>query len=62
MTTNSAQITSGTRYIGAIAAINYRTEDFVERIATLTADRGVDVILDMIGGDYLLRNLECMAV
>jgi NADPH2:quinone reductase len=50
------------RQLGATAAINYRTEDFVERIATLTADRGVDVILDMIGGDYLLRNLECMAV
>jgi len=48
--------------LGADAAINYKTEDFVEQIAALTDDRGVDVILDMIGGDYLPRNLKCLAV
>ncbi|MDH3689979.1 MAG: NAD(P)H-quinone oxidoreductase [Gammaproteobacteria bacterium] len=48
--------------LGADAAINYKEEDFVERINTLTDDRGVDVILDMIGGDYLPRNLKCLAV
>jgi len=48
--------------LGADAAINYRDEDFVERISELTKERGVDVILDMIGGDYLPRNLKSLAV
>jgi putative PIG3 family NAD(P)H quinone oxidoreductase len=48
--------------LGADAAINYREEDFVERISELTKERGVDVILDMIGGDYLPRNLKSLAV
>ncbi len=48
--------------LGADAAINYRNEDFVERISELTNERGVDVILDMIGGDYLPRNLKSLAV
>jgi NADPH:quinone reductase len=48
--------------LGADAAINYRNEDFVERIAELTNERGVDLILDMVGGDYLPRNLKCLAV
>ena len=48
--------------LGADAAINYRSEDFVARISELTNERGVDLILDMIGGDYLPRNLKCLAV
>ncbi len=48
--------------LGADAAINYREEDFVERISELTKECGVDVILDMIGGDYLPRNLKSLAV
>jgi NADPH2:quinone reductase len=48
--------------LGADAAINYKTEDFVERISALTKDQGVNLILDMIGGDYLPRNLKCLAV
>lgn len=48
--------------LGADAAINYRDEDFVERISELTKECGVDVILDMIGGDYLPRNLKSLAV
>jgi NADPH2:quinone reductase len=48
--------------LGCEAALNYREEDFVERIKTLTEGRGVDVILDMIGGDYLPRNLKCLAL
>jgi NADPH:quinone reductase len=47
--------------LGASAAINYRTEDFAERIRIETDGRGVDVILDIVGGDYLLRNLRCLA-
>jgi NADPH:quinone reductase len=41
-------------------AINYRTEDFVERANAFTGGRGVDVILDMVGGDYLARELEAL--
>ena len=44
------------------AAINYREADFVEEIAALTEGRGVDVLLDMVGGGYLPRNLRCLAV
>ena len=47
--------------LGADAAVNYREEDFVERIGTLTGARGVDVVLDMVAGDYLARNLKCLA-
>ncbi len=43
-------------------AINYRTTDFVQAIRELTSERGVDVILDIVGGDYLQRNLDCLAM
>lgn len=46
--------------LGASAAINYRTEDFVERVRELTDGRGVDVVLDMIGGSYVPRNLSVL--
>jgi len=47
--------------LGAAAAINYREEDFAERIAGLTAGRGVDVILDNMGAAYLSRNVSSLA-
>ncbi len=47
--------------LGADAAINYRKQDFVAEINRLTDSNGVDVILDIIGGDYFPRNLKCMA-
>ncbi|HEX8526174.1 MAG TPA: NAD(P)H-quinone oxidoreductase [Allosphingosinicella sp.] len=47
--------------IGADHAINYRTADFAEEAKRLTGGRGADVILDMVGGDYLPRNLDCLA-
>ena len=47
--------------LGAHAAINYKTQDFVTEIKRLTTDKGVNVILDMIGGDYFPRNLQCLA-
>ena len=47
---------------GATAAINYRREDFSARVQTLTNGRGVDVILDHIGGKYLQPNLEALAI
>jgi NADPH2:quinone reductase len=46
--------------LGADAAINYREQDFVEEINRLTDSKGVDVVLDIIGGDYFPRNLQCM--
>lgn len=48
--------------LGARAGINYRTADFVEAIKTITSGRGVDVVLDMVGGDYTPRNLACLAM
>ena len=46
--------------LGADLAINYKEQDFVTEIMQNTADQGVNVILDMIGGDYFPRNLKCM--
>jgi NADPH2:quinone reductase len=50
------------RDLGADAAINYHEQDFVSEIAKITDNKGVNVILDMIGGDYFPRNLQCLAV
>lgn len=49
------------RRLGADAAIVYRQEDFLERAKDLTDGRGVDVVLDIVGGDYLERNLKALA-
>jgi len=46
--------------LGAEKAINYREEDFVAAIETATSGRGVDVILDMVGGDYVERNIKLL--
>lgn len=48
--------------LGADVAINYRTSDFVTAVRSATSGRGVDVILDMVGGDYLPRNLDVLAM
>ena len=47
--------------LGAAKAINYRTEDFVAATLAATEGRGADVILDMVGGDYIARNMEAAA-
>jgi NADPH:quinone reductase len=47
--------------LGAAGGIDYRQEDIVDRVKELTDGRGVDVILDIIGGDYLDANLRCLA-
>jgi NADPH2:quinone reductase len=46
---------------GADHAINYKTQDFVAEVKRLTDGRGVDVILDMVAGDYVARELQCLA-
>jgi len=48
------------RRLGAVEAINYRTDDFGARIREITSQQGVDVVLDIIGGDYLIRNIACL--
>jgi NADPH:quinone reductase len=48
--------------LGAARAINYKTQDFVAELLALTNKRGVDVVLDMIGGSYLARNIQTLAV
>jgi putative PIG3 family NAD(P)H quinone oxidoreductase len=48
--------------LGAERAINYRTEDFVDVIKQVTGGRGVDVILDIVGGEYIARDLVALAV
>jgi NADPH2:quinone reductase len=48
--------------LGANRAINYRTEDFVAEVKTATAGAGANVILDMVGGDYVERNYDAAAV
>jgi NADPH2:quinone reductase len=47
--------------IGADHAINYKTQDFVAETKRLTGGKGADVVLDMVGGDYIERELQCMA-
>jgi putative PIG3 family NAD(P)H quinone oxidoreductase len=49
------------RELGADLAINYKKEDFVEKIQDATGGRGVDVILDMVGGGYISRDLQALA-
>jgi len=48
------------RDLGAELAVNYRTEDFVAAVKSATGGKGVDVVLDMVGGDYVQRNLSCL--
>ena len=50
------------RTMGADHAINYRTQDFAAEVARITDKRGVDVVLDMVGGDYIEKNLKCLAL
>lgn len=48
--------------LGADIAVNYREQDFVQVLKTATDSRGIDVILDMVGGDYIARNIELAAM
>ncbi|NOV28629.1 NAD(P)H-quinone oxidoreductase [Methylomonas sp. ZR1] len=50
------------RELGADLSINYRQQDFVEAVMHHTGGKGVNVVLDMIGGDYLPRNLKCLTI
>ncbi|MEQ1728612.1 MAG: NAD(P)H-quinone oxidoreductase [Vicinamibacterales bacterium] len=48
--------------LGAERCINYRDQDFVTEVKALTADHGVDVVLDMVGGEYLQRNIDVLGM
>ena len=62
VTAGSAEKCAACVKIGADRAINYRTEDFVEVTKSFTGGTGANVILDMVGGDYIARNYEAAAV
>ena len=61
-TAGSAEKCDACRKLGADVAVNYRTEDFVAATKTATGDKGAEVIVDMVGGDYIARNYEAAAV
>src|SRR5207244_2703828 len=59
-TAGSAQKCAACQQLGAELAINYRDTDFVAAIRDATGGRGVDVILDMVGGEYVQRNIDAL--
>ncbi|MDP2409572.1 MAG: NAD(P)H-quinone oxidoreductase [Pseudolabrys sp.] len=61
-TAGSGEKCEACRKLGADVAVNYKTEDFVAATKTATGGKGADVILDMVGGDYIARNYEAAAV
>ncbi|MEM6439217.1 MAG: NAD(P)H-quinone oxidoreductase [Pseudomonadota bacterium] len=60
-TVGSAEKAEFCRNLGAEAAFNYREQDFVAEIKAATGGRGADLILDMVGGDYIPRDLQALA-
>lgn len=61
-TAGSAEKCAFCRSLGADHAINYREQDFAAEVKEITGKRGVDVILDMVGGDYIPRNIASLAM
>jgi len=61
-TAGSAEKCAACERLGAERAINYRTTDFVAAVREIVGERGVDVVLDMVGGDYVRRNLDLLAL
>src|SRR5207247_3039859 len=61
-TAGSTEKCKACEQLGSERAINYRTEDFAQVVQGLTGGRGVDAILDMVGGDYFARNVDALAV
>lgn len=60
-TAGSAAKCAACRQLGADLAIDYKAEDFVHAVKAATGGRGVDLVLDMVGGDYVRRNIEALA-
>ena len=61
-TAGTAEKCAACERLGAERAINYRAEDFVTVVKAATGGRGVDVVLDMVGGDYFARNIDALAI
>jgi NADPH:quinone reductase len=61
-TAGSQEKCEACRKLGADVAVNYKTEDFVTATKTATGNKGAEVIVDMVGGDYIARNYEAAAV
>jgi putative PIG3 family NAD(P)H quinone oxidoreductase len=62
VTVGSAQKVAAAEALGAMRAVNYRAQDFVEAVKETTGGHGADVILDMVGGDYIERDLKAAAL
>ena len=60
-TAGSEEKCQAIRDLGADLAINYKSQDFVEEVKAFTGGKGVNVVLDMVSGDYVARNIECLA-
>jgi len=60
VTCGSDQKCTAAKSIGADHAINYKSQDFVEEVKKITGGQGVEVVLDMVAGDYVARNLNCL--
>ena len=61
VTCGSAEKCDAARALGADLAVDYSSEDYVEAVKGFTGGKGVNAVLDMVGGDYLPRNLACLA-
>ncbi len=61
-TAGSAEKVAFCTSMGADHAFDYKVQDFVAEVARITAKRGVNVVLDMVGGDYVDKNLKCLAL
>jgi putative PIG3 family NAD(P)H quinone oxidoreductase len=61
VTCGSGEKCEAAHKIGADHAINYKTEDFVARVKEITGGKGCQAVIDMVGGDYVPRNLQCLA-
>ena len=60
ITAGSEEKCDAARRIGADHAIDYKTTDFVEAVGLITGGKGIDLVLDMVSGDYVARNLKCL--
>ncbi len=61
VTVGSDERAAAVEALGATRAINYKTQDFVEEIKALTEGKGVNVVLDMVSGEYINRDIKCLA-
>jgi putative PIG3 family NAD(P)H quinone oxidoreductase len=62
VTAGSAEKCRACETLGADRAVNYREEDFVAAVTEVTGGKGLDLVLDMVGGDYIPRSLSCLAM